>query len=216
MVLIIGASCTNNKPKIVAWVSDESITKSELKHWMLLEKASVYSYFYRKYGVSDSDSFWIQKLGDEIPLEKLKSISIEKAKRIKIQQILALEKGIIETANYDEIIDGLENINVERKQKVENGEPIYGPIQFTKRTWFFHVFDKMVIELKDELAKNELKPDCQQLLMMQKGKGQSSNDISGFLTMQYVDENYDIYIDKLMSKTDIKINRDIYKMVSMK
>lgn len=113
----------------------------------------MYNYFYQKFGVEDSEHFWTQKLGDEIPLEKIKSLAFENAKRCKIQQILALEKGIISTTNFDEITQDLKEINGERKQKVANGEPIYGPVQFTSRTFFAHVFDKMVIALKNELAK---------------------------------------------------------------
>ena len=159
IALLLTISCITNNADTVAWINNEPITKAELKHWMLLEKANVYGYFYRKYNVSDSDKFWTQKQGDEIPLGKLKQVALEKASKCKVQQILALEKGIIKTANFDEIIRELETVNTERKRKVENSEPIYGPIQFTSRTYFFHVFDKMVIELKNELAKDELKPD---------------------------------------------------------
>lgn len=215
VVLLIAVGCNKTKPTFVAWLDNEAITKSEMKHWMLLEKANVYNYFYRKYKVEDSKHFWTQKKGDEIPLEKLKETAIQKAKRCKIQQLLAREKGIIKTANFDEIVGKMKKVNAERKQKVEKGEPIYGPVQFTTRTWFFHVFDKMVIELKNELAKNELKPGNEELMQMQKNSGQASVDNSGFLTMQYVDSNYEEYIDSLMSATDFKITSEVYKKISL-
>lgn len=215
IVLLIAVGCNKNKPDLVARLDNEPITKLELKHWILLEKANVYNYFYRKYGISDSDNFWTQKLGDESPLDKLKETAMEKAKRCKMQQILALEKGIIKTTNFDEIVGKMKKVNAERKQKVEKGEPIYGPVQFTTRTWFFHVFDKMVIELKNELAKNELKPGNEELMQMQKNSGQVSVDNSGFLTMQYVDNHYDSFIDELMSGVDIELNEVVYKRISL-
>ncbi len=215
IVLLIAVSCTKKKSEPVAWLDNEAITKSELKHWMLLEKANVYNYFYRKYKVVDSDNFWTQKQGDEIPLERLKEIAMEKAKRSKVQQILALEKGIIKTTNFDQILAEMEKDNEERKQKVEKGEPIYGPIQFTSRTYFSHFFDKMVIELKNELSTHELKPGKGELLMMQKNNGQGSVDNTGFLIMQYVDDNYGSYIDKLMRGSEIRLNEDVYKKISL-
>lgn len=215
MVLLIAVGCTKSKPDMVASLGSEVITKSELKHWMLLEKANVYSYFYREYGVEDSEQFWTQKLGDEIPLDKLKALALEKAKRCKVQQILALEKGIIKTANFDDIAEKMEAINVERRQKVEKGEPIYGPVKFTSRTYFSHVFDKMVIELKNELAKHELKPDEEELLIMQKKAGIASGESAGFLSMQYVDQHYEAYIDKIMSATDMKVNNEVYDKISL-
>jgi len=217
IAVFIAISCgkTNNNENVIAWVKNEAITTAELKHWMLLGKANVFNYFHQKYGVNDSKNFWIQKLGNEIPLEKLKETALEQAKRCKVQQIIALEKGIIETANFDEILGKLQKINDERKQKIEKGEPIYGPIRFTSRTYFFHVFDKMQIELKTELAKDELKPGKEDLLNLRKNKEQSLQEISGFLTMQYVDKNYESYIDKQTSKLDIKLNKSVYKKISL-
>ncbi len=215
LLLLITLACVKQEQNVVARLNDEAITRAELKHWMLLEKASVYNYFFRKYKVEDSEHFWTEKQGDEIPLELLKAQALEKVKRCKIQQLLALEKGIIKTSNFDEIMKELETVNAERKKKVEKGEPIYGPKQFTSRTYFFHVFDKMVIALKNELAKNELKPSNEQLKLMQSANNHSDKDISGFLTMQYVDTNYEAFIDNLMNATVVKINKKIYSNISL-
>ena len=215
IVLLITVGCNKSKSDLVARFENEPITTSELKYWMLLEKANVYSYFYRKYGVVDSKHFWTQEQGDEIPLERLKEIALEKAKRCKIQQILAIEQGIIKTTNFDEIVEEMGKVNEDRKLRVKKGEPIYGPVQFTTRTYFAYVFDKMVIELKNELSKHELKPGKEELMVMQKNTGQVSGDNTGFLTMQYVDVNYDSYIDKLMSRASIRVNEDVYKNISL-
>jgi len=207
--------CDHVDSNIVASINNEVITKTELNHWMLLEKANVYGYFYRKYDVQDSEQFWTEKLGNEIPLEKLKETALNRAKRCKVQQILALEKGIIKTASFDEIMDELASVNIERKLKVENGEPIYGPVKFTSRTYFSHVFDKMVIALKNELAKNELKPNAEQMSLFQDKAINSEKDISGFLTMQYVDSNFDAYIDSLTVGTTMDIDDKVYGKINI-
>jgi len=215
VVVLIALSCDKQNQDIVAWVNNEAITTAELKHWMLLEKANVFNYFHWKHGVDDSDNFWIQKLGNEIPLEKLKETALEQAKRCKVQQIIALEKGIIETANFDEVIGEMKKVNAERKMKVRNGEPIYGPVEFTSRTYFFHVFDKMQIELKNELAKNELKPSHEELNRMKNNHSNATKDVTGFLTMQYADKNYDSYIDQQMKELDVEINEIVYNNIRL-
>ena len=88
----------------MACVNDEAISKSELKHWMLLEKANVYNYFYQTYKETANDNFWTQQLGDEIPLNKLREVALYKAKRSKVQLTLARDKGIIATADFDGIL----------------------------------------------------------------------------------------------------------------
>ena len=187
-----------------------------MNHWMLLEKANVYSYFYRKYKVQDNPTFWTEKLGDEIPLEKLKEIALQRVKRCKVQQILALEMGILKTANFDEILNALEEENLNRKRKIEKGEPIYGPKQFTSRTYFFKVFDNMVIKLKNELAKDALKPSESQLKLLQQNVSNTNKDITGFLIMQHVDNNYDAYIDDQMNAIDIQVNKNVYNKIAVK
>ena len=215
IALFITVSCGKNEPEIVAYINNEAITVSELKHWMLLEKASVFNYFYRKYRAEDSENFWTQKQGNEVPIEMLKELALEKAKRCKTQQILALEKGIIETTCFDDIIKEMEEINDNRRKKVDRDEAIYGPIQFTSRTYFSHVFDKMVLQLKDELSIHELKPNKEELLIKDKENGLVVNDNPGFLIMHYVDKNYDAYIDKLMMGADLKINEDVYEEICL-
>lgn len=214
-LLLITISCKTNNPEVVAWVNNHAITKSELKHWMLLEKANVFNYFHRKHGVNDNENFWTQKLGDEIPIKKLKETALKQAKRCKVQQIIALKKGIIETTNFDKIIGELEIVNTERNQKVERGEPVYGPVQFTSRTYFSHIFDKMQIELKNELAKKELKPTQHYLQNMTQKYPEANKDITGFLSMQYVDNNYDNYFDSLTNTFELKINKSVFKTVSL-
>jgi len=97
---------------------------------------------------------------------------------------------------------------------VENGEPIYGPKQFTSSTNFFHVFDKIVITLKNELTKEELEPNNEQLKSLLEKSRDSNKDITGFLTMQYVDTNYEAYIDNLTVETTMKIEKKVYEKIS--
>ena len=190
---------------VVAWVNNEAISKSELKHWMLLEKANVYNYFYQTYKETENDNFWTQQLGDEIPLNKLRDEALLKAKRSKVQLMLARDKDIIATADFDEIMQKLDSVNADRQEKHERGEPIYGPVKFTSRTYFFDHFDKTVIELKNALAKNELKPNELQLQELQQTNGNLE-----FLIMQLVDENYEEFIDQLTDKASIKIIHKVY------
>lgn len=213
--LLVVAQCRDGSTDYVAWIDKEPVTRSEMRHWILLEKANMYNYFYRKYKVVDSKNFWTRKLADEIPLERLKETALEKVKRCKVQQILAWRKGIIHTANFDAIVHALDSVNKERMKMVENGEPVYGPKQFTVRTYFAHVFDKMVIELKGELAGNELKPDEQQILAVQSAVMQDSTINVGSLNMFLIDKRYEQYIDSLVSWSVLDINEKVYGDISL-
>ena len=201
-------ACNRENENAVASVNDYPVTTSELKYWMMLQRAEVYNYYYTEYGINDSDTFWVQKINNESPLEKLKDLAFEKAVRCKIQQILAFEKDLVEEINFDRIISGMKEENKRRKQKVENSGVIYGQIEFTERTYFAHEFDKMILKLKPELLKEELIPTEEDLKSMVSNADFSLEDNYGFYQMQYVEENYEKYIDELIKNADIEINKN--------
>lgn len=208
-------NCSQVDENIVARINAQVITKAELNYWMLLEKANVYNYFFRTYGAQDSASFWTEKQGNEIPLKKLKEVALEKAKRCKIEQILALEKGIVTTINFDELMHEMTKVNADRKQKVANGEVIYGPKQYTSRTYFSKIQDKMRGALKKELAKNVLYPKKEALDKLKKEDLASGKNILAFLIMQYVDGHYEEYIDKLALRADMQIAQKVYNRMNI-
>jgi hypothetical protein len=212
-VLITG--CSEDRQNVVAVLENHPITTAELRYWMLLEKANVYSYFYRKHQVADGDDFWTTKLADEVPLERLKETALAKVKRCKVQQILARQKGIIHTAHFDEIVHALDRVNKERMKRIENGEPVYGPTQFTTRTYFSHVFDKMVIDLKSALATKELKFEDQQQPAVHGATVQDSTIKVGALNMFLVDKRYEQYIDSLALWSVLDVHEKVYRDIGL-
>lgn len=204
---ILMFSCNKVNTDIVAKVNNYPISMSELRYWMLLQRAEVYNYYYREYGINDSDDFWEEKIEGKSPLEMLKELALEKAVRIKIQQILALEKGIVDQIDFNQIISKMEGENLRRKEKVEKGEVIYGQLEFTERTYFALEFDKMLLKLKPELLKSELNPSEEELELLVKNKEFPLEDHYGFYKMQYVEENYEQYIDSLVERAEIELNK---------
>jgi hypothetical protein len=213
--LVVLISCKDQTPEPVAWVNGHPITQSELKHWMLLEKANTFNYFYQKYNIDESDHFWTDKFGGEVPINRLRKVALEKAVDCKVQQAIALKKGVIDYADFDAIVKELEQVNKAREKKVERGEPVYGPVKFTERTYFSYVFDKMVIDLKNKLAKKELRPDQEQLRELKTKSGDTSKNLSGFLGMQYVDQEYPNYVKKAVSNATLIINDQVYRAIQL-
>ncbi|MCF8381591.1 MAG: hypothetical protein K9H49_18605 [Bacteroidales bacterium] len=213
LLAILVLACNKENTNVIAHVNQYPISKSELKYWMLLQRAEVYIFFYEEYGIIDSDDFWEQKVEGDSPLDKLKELALEKAVRCKAQQILALEKGIVKQIDFDQIISNMDDENKRRKAKVEKGEVVYGQLEFTKRTYFAHEFDKMILKLIPELIKSELKPSEEDLKSLIKNEDFSLEDNYGFYQMQYAEKNYQQYIDGLVEKAEIEINRKNWKAV---
>lgn len=204
LFLSITGACNRDK-NIIAMVNGIPVTNSEMKYWMLLEKSDVYRYFYQKYGVKDSENFWYTPCNEEIPIEKLKKKAFNNAKRCKVEQQLALSKGIDTEINFDSIVSRMSVVNKERYEKIKKGMVVYGPKKFTIRTYSLYLHDKMVYDLKEELRKDELKPTHENLQeLSQNNSSVDKNHM--FYEMQYVDKNYDSFIDSLTQKAIVKIN----------
>jgi hypothetical protein len=168
LVIIIGIvifwAIKNTRPdRVVALVNGEPISELEFKLRLIQNRAYVYDYFKRKYGVSDHQKFWDMSYGGETPIKVARVKTLNECVTIKVQQILAKQKGIIRDISYQGFLEVLKQENLRRKEAVQQGRPIYGPRQYDESGYYYYLFENMVIRLKDVLAENELKVTDQQI-----------------------------------------------------
>ena len=199
--------------RIVAFVNGQSITTKEINYWMSLHKAEVYNYFLQNKESLDDNNFWQPTESDSSPLETLKKLAFKDAVRCKVQQELALKRGIIITTSYDDLMREIQEVNQSRKQMIDEGHPVYGPVEFNTRTYLDYVFDRITVELKNNLSYNELQLKESEFKKMSESFNQSSDEIRGFLQMYYVDQNYNSFIDELVASADIDISSRAYNKI---
>lgn len=140
-----------SKTGIVAYINGEPVTIREFSQAMLRNRADIYAYFKQVYGVDDSPEFWTQSHQGETPLEKLKNTALDAIVKIKVQQILAREKGIVQDISYEKFLSDLKAENARRKEAVKNHQVIYGPVEYSEEVFFDIVFSNMVGNLKEKL-----------------------------------------------------------------
>lgn len=216
--------------QVVATVNGIPIKNSELKHWMLLNKAEVYNHYYRKYELPPDKNFWLTQLNGQTPLDKLKYKSLNEIVRIKVKQQLAEKLGIEVTKDYRDLMTERLKVNEIRKKKAESGKVIYGPVTFNPRTYFSRVHDKMVLKSKKILAKNRFAIPIDKMeslyneYKMNKITITSENkdpDIASFADFKAVkrnshaEEEYEALVDELVLRADTKINQSIYEEVNL-
>ncbi|UKS24121.1 peptidyl-prolyl cis-trans isomerase [Paenibacillus sp. HWE-109] len=149
----------------VATVNGEPI---QIPEFMLILNnnyvAKTYNYFVNKYDVKDFKDFWSTAYGNEKPIDYARQLALKEWIRIKSEQILMKQYGVISDITYDTFLNELGKENNRRKTAVENKQVIYGPVEYSDYQYFSHEFTNDVIELKKILAKetfnlteNELK-----------------------------------------------------------
>ncbi|OME87775.1 hypothetical protein BK120_00095 [Paenibacillus sp. FSL A5-0031] len=146
----------DNNDQTVATINGEPIQASE---FMLILKnnyvAKTYNYFSNKYGIYDFKDFWFNVYGDEKPIEYAKKMALKEMVKIKSEQMLTRQYGVINDISYAALLKELEKENKRRKTAVENNQVIYGPKQYSEYQYFSHVFTNNVLELKKILGQKK-------------------------------------------------------------
>lgn len=106
------------------------IGKEELLNAANQKKYEVASYFAGK-GSNVDAGFWERETEGEIPYEKLAEAAIEDLKYFHAVYGLAEEKGYVEDGSYEAFQQRFKEENQFRKERIENGEVIYGLSEYT-------------------------------------------------------------------------------------
>lgn len=106
------------------------------------KRYEVASYFTGKGNTADA-GFWERELDGELPYEKLAEAAIEDLKYFHAVYGLAEEKGYVEDGSYEAFLKRLEAENALRKEKIENGETVYGLSEYTKELYLEYEMDSI-------------------------------------------------------------------------
>lgn len=88
--------------------------------------------------------------GDSIGLA-LRSV-LDKAIDVKLQELLAVEHGLMIDASYENFLIDWAKENVVRQKAKEQNQVVYGPIQFSESAFYQYRFSQVVMRLKESLA----------------------------------------------------------------
>lgn len=142
----------------VAAVNGEPVSVRLFERRMVRHRAAAYSYFRRAHDAEDCSGFWTTSFGGEVPLEWLKRRALDDCVRIKVEQILARDHGVVAEIGYAAFLDALACENERRSEALAAGQPIYGPQHYGEDEYFTYLHSNMVIELKRRLSRTQLKP----------------------------------------------------------
>jgi len=154
-IAITAIFSSNNVPAeaiidvVVFTVNDEPVTLRELENSVLHERNNVVASFILAGADFGDANFWNEPINGETPLEVLKETSIQRAARIKVMQIHAMEHGLIDDISYEAFMSAMYEENLRREEMLVEGEVIFGPQEFSESLFF----DISVANLEEELRR---------------------------------------------------------------
>jgi hypothetical protein len=140
---------------VVAMINGEPLTYKEYRMSLNRNRAQVSGYFQTKYHADGGMSFWTTDFNGEVPLDKLKTDALAAMVKIKIPQLLAKQKGIVQNITYDSFRNNWDAENKRRADAKRNNRPFFGPEHYTESEYYEVVYSNMVGELKKAYQKEE-------------------------------------------------------------
>lgn len=138
-------------PVLQLSINGEKVDQDEYLHVMNNEVYDVTQTFTTEYGANVDSKFWETDFYGKVPYRVLADHTIEKLKHLRAVYGLAEEKGYIDSAGYQALLTRFENENSSRKQKIENGEPVYGLSEFTLDLYMEYEMDAIQKEYCSDL-----------------------------------------------------------------
>jgi hypothetical protein len=152
--ITIVASILHKTDKTVFTIDEYEVTDDEFNHILQNMKALTVNYFKEKYNVDYSKNFWKSSYGGKNPSEYAKQEAMDYLLKIKTEQIIMKENGIIEDLSYEAINKHLKAENERRKKELENKRPIYGPVQYNITEYYSYHQNINRQALVEKWAKN--------------------------------------------------------------
>jgi len=217
-ILASGVGCSKISSDIIATVNGESVSVAEFEARMPEFRATVVQYFRRNYKTEYCQGFWTTSYGGEIPGEILREQTLDKLVEIKLQQILAREKGLLKDISYTAYLKQWQQENEQRKIAMDTGKVIFGPVNYDEQMYFRYFMSKVTLALKQQLAEQDFKISDDALWQYYEKKqsiakfGTFENQRQ-FIKDRYIDEQYEALLRRLKITANININEQIFRRI---
>ncbi|WP_338551327.1 hypothetical protein [Paenibacillus sp. KS-LC4] len=146
-----------NDANVIAWVNDEPITIGEFNLYFQRHKSATISFIMNKYNVEVSKDFWTKTYGaGDIPIILAKNATLDELKKIKYEQIMMKQYGVVKDTSYRNFMLEFQNENKRRKELRDNGGIVYGPEQYSVGIYYEYLQSNRLTKLKQMLEKEPL------------------------------------------------------------
>lgn len=164
LVITRGAPAAPDSPSVssdnvVATVNNEPISQREFERVFNNNRSRVYDYFLQKYGATDSPDFWTTPHDGQTPQAYGQQLALTELVKIKVQQILLRQNNLSPDITYGYFLKELAAENARRKQAVNTGQPVYGPVEYSENSYFEYQMQNKVARLKEILFEKDGSPD---------------------------------------------------------
>jgi len=194
----------NDKTVAAGTVNGEIITADELQYFKGKLKAQVMNDILQEFSAEYTPGFWTEEFDGKTPEKVLYDQAFEKCVTAKIQFVLMREKGVYPDISYRELYNKAVAFNKENSKK----QGVVGLKSIKLEQFYSYYLDNGIMELKNILAKDEIKPSAGEIKERVKQLTDSVSNITddellSVAKSELISEKYDAYIAALRSSAKI-------------
>lgn len=142
----------NKSGQTAMQVNGEPVAKEEFKLFEDGNLANTVNYFNLKYNAEYTEDFWNRSFDGEVPCELLRKNTIEQLVKVKIEQKLLKDYGIVTDITYTNFLENLKKENKRRNKALKSKQVIYGPVNYSEREYYDYLLTTNIIKLKEILV----------------------------------------------------------------
>lgn len=176
---------------VIAILDDEPIHAMEYLRAYAMVRPSVIYDVVAKEPLSNSFNQVNQNISPN-GMDVLKSAALSMCIRIKMQEILMKEQGILPDISYSSFCKDYKSEMENRLLKTKKGEPVYGPVQMDEKMFFNYRFSSNTTRLKNKLR-----------------------EVLKISPSESFDFKYENMIDALIKNAKVQINQQLYNQISL-
>lgn len=137
-------------------INGSPVDRREFALLVSQERVKAAQYFKQRYNAAVNESFWTTSYEGVTPADYTRQAALDRLVEYRLEQRLALQYGLETPGSYEQFLDRLRTENERRKAALQNGQPIYGPVQYSEWTYYDYLHSNLLIQLKDKLKETEL------------------------------------------------------------
>ena len=140
------ARCSKGMEEIVLHAAGLPVEDGEWRLILRKHRTRAISFCMRREG-EDSGAEEALKRRREEALVFLEKEALRELLKIKHEQLLMIEFGVLLDSSFTAFLQGFQEENERRRLAIEHGEPVYGPKQYPLDAWYFHLHRLRLNEL---------------------------------------------------------------------
>lgn len=131
-------------------IGGTTIQEDEYLLFMNDTRQEVLTYFREQYGMTIGDQDWGTTIDGEVPCQVLADRTTEKLSELKALYALAEQRGYVDSTSYKSLIKRMDAENARRKDKIKNGEIVYGLSEYSLHTYLEYEMDSFEKRFRQE------------------------------------------------------------------